>query len=102
MDSRALLHVPSPVQPFVEVCSIHSTALSNCNPSPTQQRPAAGRALPAMSTVLDRLPAPQRQYERPTVEQAPAALATRGLKEPPAYGRRQGFVPRRLEDFGDG
>lgn len=56
-----------------------------------------------MASILDRIPAPQRQYERPAAEPSPAAkLASRALKEPPAYGKRTGFVPRRVEDYGDG
>lgn len=68
-------------------------------------RPSSLRAPPAaMASILDRLPAPNKQYERPAADQAPAAanLAVRGLREPPPYGKRKGFVPRRLEDFGDG
>ena len=30
------------------------------------------------------------------------SLATVAIKEPPLYGRRQGFVPRTQDDFGDG
>lgn len=58
-----------------------------------------------MASILGSLPAPSRQYERPAAEPSAGAatsLAMRGLKEPPAYGSRKGFVPRRLEDYGDG
>lgn len=57
-----------------------------------------------MASILDRIPAPSRQYERQAAAEPGAAerLAVRALKEPPAYGKRTGFVPRRIEDYGDG
>ena len=58
-----------------------------------------------MASILGQLPAPQRAYERPTAGQegpGTALQAARAVKEPPPYGRRQGFTPRRLDDFGDG
>lgn len=57
--------------------------------------------------LLSQLPAPTRDYARPQVE-APAAAASenapRRTKEPPPYGskERRGYVPRKLEDYGDG
>ena len=56
-----------------------------------------------MASILSSLPAPAREYTKPAPEPQPhGALAMRGVKEPPSYGRRAGFVPRRLEDFGEG
>jgi SNW domain-containing protein 1 len=56
-----------------------------------------------MASILNALPAPAREYSKPAPEPQPhGALAMRGVKEPPPYGRRAGFVPRRLEDFGEG
>ncbi len=56
-----------------------------------------------MASILERIPAPQRPVERAAAPESSAAkLAVRALKEPPAYGKRTGFVPRRIEDYGDG
>eukprot|EP01047_Picozoa_sp_COSAG01_P018804 COSAG01_NODE_1027_length_12036_cov_4.718857_5_plen_517_part_00 len=59
-------------------------------------------------SLLSRLPAPQHftgQSAGPAAA-APAAAAAVGsrpaVKQPPPYGRRQGFVPRTVDDFGDG
>jgi SNW domain-containing protein 1 len=47
------------------------------------------------------LPAPTQVYETYADHQTAAPSAP--LKpEPPPYGRRQGFVPRTADDFGDG
>lgn len=57
-------------------------------------------------SLLASLPAPVQSYEAP---EAPAPSAPGSAvhvkkltKEVPPYGRRQGFVPRRVEDYGDG
>ena len=57
-----------------------------------------------MASVLDRIPAPSRQYERQAAAEPSAAerLAVRARKAPPPGGQRPGVVPRRLEDYGDG
>jgi hypothetical protein len=48
------------------------------------------------------LPAPTQVYET-YADQQTAAPPPASLKpEPPPYGRRQGFVPRTADDFGDG
>lgn len=60
----------------------------------------------ASARLLSSLPAPRHQdpFLAPTLAQSQSrslALVSRH-KEPPAYGKRQGFVPRKPEDFGDG
>lgn len=55
------------------------------------------------SALLSSIPAPAREYSRP--EPPPPTGGAAGslvTREPPPYGRRAGFVPRRLEDYGDG
>lgn len=57
-------------------------------------------------SLLASLPAPVQSYEAPEAP-APSAPgsavhAKKLVKEVPPYGRRQGFVPRRVEDYGDG
>lgn len=47
------------------------------------------------------LPVPRNAYVPPELPDRPAVAAV-ARKEPPPYGQRQGFVPRSVEDFGDG
>lgn len=63
----------------------------------------------ASARLLSALPAPRHQdpFLGPTLgagvqNQSRALVAPSKHKEPPPYGRRQGFVPRKVEDFGDG
>lgn len=54
-------------------------------------------------SLLDSLPAPERKYASTRPVKASKELAVqRSTFEPPPYGSRRGFVPRRPEDFGDG
>ncbi|CAM9245147.1 unnamed protein product, partial [Choristocarpus tenellus] len=50
------------------------------------------------------LPAPQHKYQVHVDEPLPTALVgtAKTTRLPPPYGSRQNFVPRLLEDFGDG
>lgn len=55
-------------------------------------------------SLLAALPSPQNAvvtYTAPAAKPS-TALTVPGRREPPPYMRRQGFVPRRPEDFGDG
>ncbi|GLC33946.1 hypothetical protein PLESTB_000821300 [Pleodorina starrii] len=54
-------------------------------------------------SLLANLPAPTKQHATP-IQAVPAssALVATVHKEPPPYLRRQGWVPRRADDFGDG
>lgn len=57
-----------------------------------------------MSTLLASLPNPSKQHA-PAVLPPPASAGSAAAgpkKEAPPYLRRQGFVPRKPEDFGDG
>jgi SNW domain-containing protein 1 len=56
------------------------------------------------SALLSSIPAPSKEYTRPEAPPTTSAalVASRVTREPPPYGKRQGFVPRRLEDYGDG
>ena len=55
-------------------------------------------------SLLATLPAPRQQsYPGPVAPAAPKSTSTAIVtKEPPRYPKRQGWVPRRPEDFGDG
>ncbi|GLI60411.1 hypothetical protein VaNZ11_002562 [Volvox africanus] len=54
-------------------------------------------------SLLANLPAPTKQHAAPIqAVPASAAIVAMTYKEPPPYLRRQGWVPRRTEDFGDG
>ncbi|GIL60468.1 hypothetical protein Vafri_15027 [Volvox africanus] len=54
-------------------------------------------------SLLANLPAPTKQHAAPIqAVPASAAIVATTYKEPPPYLRRQGWVPRRTEDFGDG
>lgn len=55
-------------------------------------------------SLLAALPAPSKAFAPVSSQDGPksTALATIGAKEAPPYLRRQGFVPRRTDDFGDG
>ena len=56
-------------------------------------------------SLLASIPAPTKELlreEAPAPSKLPSAAPTRNVKQPPPYGQRQGFVPRRQEDFGDG
>jgi SNW domain-containing protein 1 len=54
-------------------------------------------------SLLASIPAPTRDLAREEAPSPAAASApSRPVKEPPAYGQRKGYVPRRQEDFGDG
>jgi SNW domain-containing protein 1 len=57
-------------------------------------------------SLLAAIPAPTRDLtdDGPALKPVRAAHVTprSAVKEPPPYGKRQGFVPRRLEDFGNG
>ncbi|GAB4821948.1 hypothetical protein N2152v2_008994 [Parachlorella kessleri] len=58
-----------------------------------------------MASLLSALPAPTRDFARPEPVSSTALATTGGprvAREPPPYGQRHGFVPRRLDDFGDG
>lgn len=55
-----------------------------------------------MSDLLALLPQPKHAFRKgPAREQASQPVAATVI-EPPAYGNRAGFVPRQVEDFGDG
>lgn len=56
-------------------------------------------------SLLASLPVPTKTYAAPEPElptPSGAKQAPGVIREVPPYGRRQGFVPRRVEDFGDG
>ncbi|EFJ40771.1 hypothetical protein VOLCADRAFT_69109 [Volvox carteri f. nagariensis] len=54
-------------------------------------------------SLLANLPAPTKQHAAPILAvPASSAIVSTAYKEPPPYLRRQGWVPRRAEDFGDG
>jgi len=55
-----------------------------------------------MSSVLGQLSAPVGSYKHFQDKRADTAPPRRSNKSVPAYGRRNRFVPRSLEDFGDG
>jgi len=68
-----------------------------------------------MASLLRRLPAPQQKVEALQVADATVgsfqlarngeevtALATMSTRGPPPYGKRQGWAPRSLADYGDG
>ena len=57
-----------------------------------------------MATLLSSIPAPAKEYSRPAPEgpSSSGAAGARITREPPPCGKRAGFVPRRIEDFGDG
>lgn len=50
------------------------------------------------------LPAPRHSYNVHTDEPSPSSVlaSSETKKKVPPYGHRQGFVPRSVEDFGDG
>ena len=52
-------------------------------------------------SLLSTLPAPRHEAAAAPVPAAPAAAAP-AKRPPPPYSRRQGFVPRTTDDFGDG
>ena len=54
-------------------------------------------------SFLATIPAPARQYERPEAPEPsrPAGMGKVAF-QPPPYGQRAGFVPRKVADFGDG
>ncbi len=54
-----------------------------------------------MASLLASLPAPLKQHA-PLAAPAPTGQAAPSFKEAPPYLRRQGFIPRKDEDFGDG
>ena len=57
----------------------------------------------ATMSLLTALPAPSKQHAAPVVVAPASSLALAPLvKEAPPYLRRQGFVPRKADDFGDG
>lgn len=50
-------------------------------------------------SFLSALPKPKHTYrDAPLVEEAPVVAAA-GVKEPPAYGKRRGYIPRRCDTF---
>jgi SNW domain-containing protein 1 len=54
-------------------------------------------------SLLANLPVPTKQHAAPIqAVPASAAIVPATYKEAPPYLRRQGWVPRRAEDFGDG
>lgn len=55
-------------------------------------------------SLLAQLPAPNKQYTGPVAPAVPVKSLeiASTQKEAPPYLKRQGFVPRRPEDFGDG
>lgn len=55
----------------------------------------------ALMMLCSILPVPRNTYVPPELPDAPAVVAP-SRRDPPAYGHRQGFIPRSLEDFGDG
>lgn len=62
------------------------------------------RSCPAFmncSFLCSVLPVPRNTYVPPERPDSPVAAAP-ARREPPPYGQRQGFIPRSLEDFGDG
>ena len=54
-----------------------------------------------MATLLGNLPAPVNYVPEQDAMHAQDWQAPKKTP-PPAYGKRQGFVPRTIEDFGDG
>lgn len=54
-----------------------------------------------MATLLHVLPQPKHQA-REVVKVVQEEDAAPSFKEPPPYGKRKGFVPHSIEDFGDG
>jgi SNW domain-containing protein 1 len=60
-----------------------------------------------MMSLGEILPAPRKESDDWTkkdwwFKQHDTTVAAIGSKEPPPYGRRKGWVPRSVEDFGDG
>jgi hypothetical protein len=55
-------------------------------------------------SLLSALPAPSTNLVLPTAPVAPAVASNQlsAKAEPPPYGRRKGFVPRKADDFGGG
>lgn len=53
-------------------------------------------------SLLSSLPAPSKQHAAPVQPVAQSNAIAPVFKEVPPYLRRQNFVPRRTEDFGDG
>lgn len=54
-------------------------------------------------SLLSALPAPSKQHAAPIAVAPASSMAVMSLsKEAPPYLRRQGFVPRKPDDFGDG
>jgi SNW domain-containing protein 1 len=56
-----------------------------------------------MAQLTSLLPLPRHsQIRRGSAPPPPSTLSEIPLFEPPPYGKRQGFTPRTVEDFGDG
>jgi len=56
-------------------------------------------------SLLASLPAPSRDLsssDAPLIAPSIARPLGRSVKEIPPYGQRQGFIPRKQEDYGDG
>lgn len=56
----------------------------------------------AAMSLINSLPAPKHALPPPQTAPSPTSFSPAAAKEPPRYLRRQGFVPRKQEDFGDG
>jgi SNW domain-containing protein 1 len=52
--------------------------------------------------LLAALPAPTRELKAPEAPIPSPSITAKAIQEPPPYGQRQGFIPRKPEDFGDG
>eukprot|EP00741_Cyanophora_paradoxa_P006130 tig00000944_g5945.t1 len=55
-----------------------------------------------MASLTSILPAPKHSVPQYTPDAVAAAVDSITKKGPPPYGQRQGWVPRSLDDFGDG
>ena len=55
-----------------------------------------------MASMLDTLPQPSRNYERPEAAKPAVSATSAAVYAPPPYGRRKNFKPTHVEDFGDG
>lgn len=92
---------------FVLSNSVFTSSLHNHQRTTGRHRQAhrarGGQQRARMTSFLTTLPAPAKEYSKPAPEgPTSTALAARAVKEPPPYGKRQAFVPRRLDDYGDG
>lgn len=83
------------VQSSVRQHRVQGNGASN---SGNAQWGTTGRAM----SLINSLPAPKHALPPPPTAPSPVSFSPAAAKEPPRYLRRQGFVPRKQEDFGDG